>query len=249
MLTFQEVSFSYFTGRPVLTDIQFALPTGSCTLLAGRNGGGKSTIVQLCNGLLRPTTGNVLLRGIATSGIPLHDIVRDVAIMFQHPGDQITERTVEREIRVGLDAIGLDQAGKRATAALEAVELASRASAHPYDLEPTERKLVTLAATLAMATPIVVLDEPLVGLGPDAVRIVERCVRRIRQEGRSVLFVAHDILQAWTLADRVVVLQNGRVSLSGRLDASITPSDVFAAAGMHPPTATRAAQLLPHLPD
>lgn len=244
MLSFERVSFAYQPGVPVLRDIALTLPAGSCTLLAGRNGSGKSTMVQLCNGLLRPDSGEIRVGGRSIAHIPIHEIVRDVAVMFQHPGDQITERTVTREVSVGAEALGLDRVETRTTAALQLVDLQHRAGDHPYDLEPSERKLVTLAATVAMQTPVVVLDEPLVGLPPSAVRIVERVVQRLRHEGRVVLFVAHDILQAWPLADRVIVLHQGRNTLDRPLSGPVTPAAVFEAAGMPPPTSMRIAAAL-----
>ncbi|MCU0452029.1 MAG: energy-coupling factor ABC transporter ATP-binding protein [Bacteroidetes bacterium] len=244
MLTFENVSFSYRPDHTVLNQVTFDLPAGSCTLLAGRNGSGKSTVVQLSNGLLRPTFGEIRLRSKATSAMAMHEIVRDVAVMLQHPGDQITERTVGREIKVGLDALGLDRTEARITAALQLVDLTHRASDHPYDLEPSQRKLVTLAATVAMQTSVVMLDEPLVGLGPAEIRIVERVVQRMRQEGRVVLFVAHDILQTWHLADRVIVLHQGRVTLDRTMTGGLTPSAVFDAGGLPPPASVRAAASL-----
>lgn len=244
MLTFERVTFGYQPGIAVLREIALTLPAGSCTLLAGRNGSGKSTIVQLTNGLLRPTSGEVRIRGRSIGDRPVHEIVQDVAVMFQHPGDQITERTVEREVAVGVEALGRERSSMRVIAALQMVEMHHRASDHPYDLEPSERKLVTLAATVAMQTPIVVLDEPLVGLAPSGVRIVERVVQHLRHEGRVVLFVAHDILQAWALANRVIVLHQGRITLDRPLSDAITPSAVFEAAGMPPPTSLRVASAL-----
>jgi energy-coupling factor transport system ATP-binding protein len=196
-------------------------------------------MVQLCNGLLRPTTGEIRVRGRAIAGTPVHEVVHDVAVMFQHPGDQITERTVAREVAVGVEALGLDRVATRVRAALQLVDLHHRAGDHPYDLEASERKLVTLAATVAMHTPIVVLDEPLVDLAPSAVRIVARVVQRLRHEGRVVLFVAHDILQAWPLADRVIVLHQGRIALDRPMSDAPTPEAVFRAAGMPPPTSIR----------
>lgn len=248
MLTFRDVTFGYTSQTMALAQVSFDLPQGSCTLLAGRNGSGKSTIVQLTNGLLRPHAGHIRLRGLSTADMPVHELVRDVAVMFQHPGDQITERTVAREVSVGIESLGLDRSMARIEAALQLVELSHRAGAHPYDLEPAERKLLVLAATVAMNTPIVVLDEPLVGLGPAEVRIVDRVVHQLRHEGRCVLFVAHDVVQAWSVADRVLVLKSGRVVHSGKVDQNTTPSSVFAAAGMEPPTTDRLAAALDSLP-
>lgn len=244
MLTFERVSFDYRSGVSVLREVSLTLPAGSCTLLAGRNGSGKSTLVQLSNGLLIPNAGEIRIRGRAITGMPVHEVVQDVAVMFQHPGDQITERTVAREVSVGPEALGLDRVPARMLSALQLVDLHHRADDHPYDLEPSERKLVTLAATVAMQTPVVVLDEPLVGLAPAAVRIVERVVQRLRHEGRVVLFVAHDILQAWPLADRVIVLHQGRVTMDRPFSSSVTPATVFEAAGMPPPTSLRIAAAL-----
>lgn len=239
MLTFHRVSFGYQESDTVLKDVSFTLPVGTCTLLAGRNGSGKSTIVQLANGLLRPRSGEVRIRGVSTMEQPTTDIVRDVGVMFQHPGDQLTERTITREVEVGVRALQLDHPNERVRAAIDLVELHERADTHPYDLEPAERKLVTLASIVAMHTPVVLLDEPLVGLGPGATRIVENVVRQLRHEGRTVLIVVHDVVQAWLVADRVVVLDRGTVSLEAPLDGELDSGSVLRSAGMKPPASER----------
>lgn len=239
MLKFQHVSFDYPGASSTLRNVSFSLPVGSCTMLAGRNGAGKSTLVQLCNGLLRPRSGEILIRDRSTSGRPMPELVREVAVMFQHPGDQLTERTVAREVAVGVHALRLDLPRERVQAALDLVELERYASVHPYDLDPAARKLVTLASVLAMRTPIVILDEPFVGLGPHQLRTVERVVRQLRHEGRTVLLVTHDIVQAWPLVDRVMVLDSGSVTLDVDIHPATLPERILEHAGMRPPHARR----------
>ena len=232
MLTFHHVSFDYQGTTGTLIDVSFSIPPGSCTLLVGHNGAGKSTIVQLSNGLLRPRSGEIRLRGYSIAELPVHEIVRDVAVMFQHPGDQLTERTVEREVAVGVQALRLDRGFERVRAALDLVELSRSAHIHPYDLDPSDRKLVTLASVLALRTPVVVLDEPFVGLGPTQVRTVERVMIQLRDEGRSVLLVAHDVTQAWGLVDRVVVLDRGTAIVEVNARDGVLTDGVLEAAGM-----------------
>lgn len=235
MLKFRHVFFDYPGTPSTLRDISFSLPIGSSTMLAGRNGAGKSTLVQLSNGLLRPRSGEVLVREQATSGRSMKDVVRDVSVMFQHPGDQLTERTVAREVAVGVHALLLDHSRERVQAALELVELERHSSTHPYDLDPAVRKMVTLASVLAMRTPMVILDEPFVGLGPHQLRIVERVVRQLRNEGRTVLLVTHDVVQAWPIVDRIIVLDRGTVALEISTSQETRPEDVLESAGMRPP--------------
>jgi energy-coupling factor transport system ATP-binding protein len=247
MLSFHRVSFSYDGTTNAQNDVTFTLPPSTCSILAGRNGSGKSTIVQLSNGLLRPQDGELRLRGASTSLIPVHELVRDVAVMFQHPGDQLTERTVERDVAVGVHALHLDHPQKRVQAALELVDLSSRAKDHPYDLEPAERKLVALASVIALRSPLVVLDEPLVGLGPAQTHAVENVLHHLRNEGRTILLVVHDVVQAWAFADRVVVLDRGTVTLESDVRGTMNPTQALHAAGMKPPASERIMQALSHV--
>ncbi len=239
MLKFRHVFFDYPGSTSTLRDVSFSLPVGSSTMLTGRNGAGKSTVVQLSNGLLRPRSGEVLVGDQTTSGRSMHEIVRNVSVMFQHPGDQLTERTVAREVAVGVHALKMDHPRERVQAAMELVELEHSASVHPYDLDPAVRKMVTLASVLAMRTPVVILDEPFVGLGPYQLRIVERVVRQLRHEGRTVLLVTHDIIQAWPIVDRVIVLDQGSIVLELVTGPTTRPEIALTTAGMKPPASMR----------
>ena len=240
-LRLEDVVFEYPDGTRALDGVDLVLAPATSTALVGANGSGKTTLAQHLDGLLRPTSGRVLLDGTDTAKSRVAELARVVGLCFQLPDHQIFSSTVRDEVEFGPRHAGFEAeaAFARATAALERVGLADQLGTHPGDLGETRRKLLTIASVLAMETRVVVLDEPTIGLDARGVALVRGIVRELVAEGRSVVGISHDLRFVAETFDRIVVLEAGRVSLDG------TASEVFAeaswptlrAAGLEPPTA------------
>lgn len=211
----EAVHFSYPTGVAALRGVSLAIHPGERIALLGRNGAGKSTLVRHLNGLLRPSAGCVHVAGTATTRTTVANCARSVSIVFQDIRNQFFARTVRDELRFGPRNLGYRPAEVEVLVerALEALDLTDVATEHPYDLPLARRRLVAIAAALAMNSPLLVLDEPTAGLDSAGVDMLAVLVREIATQGRGVLVVSHDLDFCFDALDRVVLLREGQVTL------------------------------------
>jgi energy-coupling factor transport system ATP-binding protein len=220
----EAVSYVYPGGVRALDDVSLVVRAGEAVAIVGQNGSGKSTLVRHLDGLLRPARGRVIVGDRDASGSRVAQLARVVGLAFQDPDRQIFGASVRAEVAFGARNAGHARGDleRAVDDALALVGLSGAADENPYDLGYSRRKLLTLASVLAMRTPIVVLDEPTTGQDANGVRLVERIVRALSDEGRTVLAISHDMRFVAETFARVVVMRRGRVILDG------TPTQVFA---------------------
>jgi energy-coupling factor transport system ATP-binding protein len=206
--------FTYPDGTRALDGLDLAIAAGERVAIVGRNGSGKSTLVRHWNGLLRPTGGAVLIDGMPTTGRRVAELSRLVGLTFQDPDRQLFARACRDEVAFGARHVGLRgrDLGAAVDGALAATGLTERASANPYDLGPSKRRLLSLAGVLAMRTKVVVLDEPTMGLDTAEIAHVATILAAISAEGRTVVAISHDARFVAASFDRVVRLDAGRVA-------------------------------------
>jgi energy-coupling factor transport system ATP-binding protein len=220
----EGVTFDYPDGTRALDAVDLEIQPGEKIAVVGQNGSGKSTLVRQFNGLLRPTIGRVLLDGVDNAGRHVAQLAHLVGLQFQNPDRQIFASSVRREVAFGPRNLGVDgrELNQRVELALATVGLAAAADTNPYDLGFSRRKLLALASILAMQTPIVVLDEPTTGQDARGIALIQRIVRDLAAEDRTVVAISHDMRFAAESFDRVVVMRSGSVVLDG------SPEAVFA---------------------
>jgi energy-coupling factor transporter ATP-binding protein EcfA2 len=213
----EGLAFSYPDGTRALDGVDLTIEAGERVAIVGRNGSGKSTLVRHWNGLLRPTTGRVLVDGTPTDGRRVAELARIVGLTFQDPDRQLFTGSCRREVEFGARNVGLRGRALDAavTGGLDAVGLTEAAATNPYDLGPSRRRLLTLACVLAMQTPVVVLDEPTMGLDTGQVALVSALVARLAAAGRTVVAISHDARFVERSFERVVRLDAGRVVAVG----------------------------------
>jgi energy-coupling factor transport system ATP-binding protein len=209
----EGLAFDYPDGTRALDELDLTIEAGERVALVGSNGSGKSTLIRHWNGLLRPTAGDVLVGGESTQGRRVAELARVVGIAFQDPDRQLFARTCRAEVAFGARNVGLrGRALEDAiAAAIDAVGLADRVDANPFDLGASRRRLLAIASVLAMGTPVVVLDEPTMGLDGREVARVQAIVARLAAEGRTVVAISHDSGFVAESFGRVVRLEAGRV--------------------------------------
>ncbi|MET1022277.1 MAG: ABC transporter ATP-binding protein, partial [Arthrobacter sp.] len=220
-LELRGVAFGYgpdarHSGAPaharVLRHIDFAARPGEIIALTGPNGAGKSTLLRHFNGLLRPTEGDVRVGGRSIAGVPVGTVAASVGLLFQHPRDQLFERSVLREAAFGLrQPFGKAEAELRARAALAAVGLGGMEALHPAELSASRQRLLALATVLAREPAVLALDEPTVGLDRHGIEALQAAVGRAAARGAAVVLVTHDLGYARRNAHRVLELQDGRL--------------------------------------
>jgi energy-coupling factor transport system ATP-binding protein len=242
----EDVRFTYPGGVQALRGVSFTVGAGERVALLGRNGAGKSTLVRLLNGLLRPTAGRSLVRGVDTRTTTVARCARHVGIVFQDIRNQLFARTVGDEIRFGPRNLGRSPAQVEAQAerALRVLKLQDVAGEHPYDVPPARRRLVAIAAVLAMDSALLVLDEPTAGLDNAAIALLTALAHDLAAEGKSILVVSHDLDFCFEALDRVILLQEGRVALDSSWRALNTESLAALDAEVGLPLSLRAAAAL-----
>jgi energy-coupling factor transport system ATP-binding protein len=222
----EDASFVYPDGTQALDGVSVAISPGERVAIIGQNGSGKSTLVRLFNGLLRPTSGRVLVHGIDAGGLHVAALAARVGLAFQNPDRQIFANRVRAEVAFGPRNLGIkgEALDRAVAAALAAVGLSGEANTNPYDLGFSRRKLLALASVLAMGTPVVVLDEPTTGQDLRGIERIRAIVRDLADEGRTLVAISHDMRFVAETFERVVVMGGGRVVLDG------TPAEIFAEA-------------------
>jgi energy-coupling factor transport system ATP-binding protein len=208
---------------PVLRAVDLRVPRGQFVALVGANGSGKTTLVKHFVGLLRPRRGRVWVAGEDSANRPVGELAREVGYLFQHPEQQIFGATVRQELAFGPRNLGLSSADVEAAvdAALLRFRLVPVAELPPAILSYGLRRRVTLASLAAMAPPVLVMDEPTVGLDAPGQRETVVWLCELHRQGRTIVLVTHDMALAAGCAERVVVLHRGTIVADG------PPGDIF----------------------
>ncbi len=196
----------------VLRDLDFSLRPGEIVRIVGPNGAGKSTLLRLFNGLLRPSSGDVRVGGNSIARTRVGRVAASVGLLFQHPRDQLFERTALREVCFGLRPLfGPGGATVRALAALDEVGLSNAAQVHPAELSASQQRLLALATVLAREPAVLALDEPTVGLDRHGVERLSHAVKEAAERGAGVVLVTNDAGYGRTAADRNLEFDAGRL--------------------------------------
>ncbi len=227
----KNVSFSYRRESDdgysqVLDDFSIVIPQGQFLALLGSNGSGKSTLAKLFNALLVPTAGEITVNGISSGDEEgVWSIRRLVGMVFQDPTRQIVASVVEDDVAFGPENLGIDpkEIRKRVTWALQALNIEDLRLREAHYLSGGQKQRVAIAGILAMKPSYIILDEPTAMLDPQGRREVLKAVQELRDTlGLGIVYITHHMDEA-LFADRVVVLDNGRI----RIDSS-DPHELFA---------------------
>ena len=232
LLSLQHVSYIYSPGtayeKVALDDVNLSLGNGEIVGLAGHTGSGKSTMIQLLNGLLKPTSGTVTFEGkdIHAKGYSGNYLRSKVGMVFQYPEHQMICDTVWEDVAFGPSKQGLtgEACETRVEEALRFVDLPEKYyQASPLQLSGGQKRRVAIAGVLAMHPEYIILDEPAAGLDAAGKReIFDRIRRMSREQGIGVLLVSHSMEDLAEYADRLIVLDDGKKILDDR------PAEVFA---------------------
>jgi energy-coupling factor transport system ATP-binding protein len=231
IISVKNLYHTYQSGplqKAALIDISMEIERGSCSAIIGITGSGKSTLVQHFNGLLRPTSGSLIVDGVNVKarGGDLKALRQRVGMLFQFPEAQLFEHTIYADVAFGPRRLNLPKSEVRTRVlhALDAVGLPPRTYAQrsPFELSGGQRRRAALAGVLAMSPKILVLDEPTAGLDADGRAEFYYYLQHIQQkEGVTIILVSHDMSEVATLADQLFVLYNGRLVAQG------TPRTIF----------------------
>jgi energy-coupling factor transporter ATP-binding protein EcfA2 len=216
-IALEHVTFDHPGPVRALDGIDLVIPDAQVVALVGPNGSGKSTLLLHLDGLLRPSAGRVVVDGRDAAAMRIAELAGIVALGMAEPDRQIFGRTVLAEAAFGPRQLGRPRvdAERLALATLEIAGLADASESHPGDLGASRRRLLAIASVVAMGTPVVALDEPTAGLDAWGRERARAVIDAMRAEGRTVVLAGHDLRFFASVADRVVVLERGRVVQDG----------------------------------
>ena len=254
ILQIEHLTHTYSAGTPfqrsAVDDMNLSMMDGEFLGIIGHTGSGKSTLIQHLNGLLKPTSGRILLQGRDIWADPkkIRDVRFQVGLVFQYPEYQLFEETVYKDIAFGPKNMGLDEADidRRVRDAAAFVGLTeAMLDKSPFELSGGQKRRVTIAGVIAMEPKVLVLDEPTAGLDPRGRDdILARIQDYHRAKNASVVLVSHSMEEIARNVDRIVVLSDSHVFMEG------TPRQVFARAdeldqvGLDIPQVTKVALAL-----
>lgn len=227
-----NVVYKYMPGTPfekvAINNISLEISNGEFIGLIGHTGSGKSTLIQQLNGLLKPTSGQIYVNDICitSKGADLKKIRQEIGLVFQYPEHQLFEETVYKDIAFGPLNLGLseDVVLKRAKRALNIVgmDFEHYKDLSPFDLSGGQKRRVAIAGVLAMEPKILILDEPTAGLDPRGRDEILGKIKALHSEySMTIILVSHSMEDVAKLADRLIVMHEGKVVMTGK------PKEIF----------------------
>lgn len=222
-----NVTFEYENDdgtTAVIKDLTVGFGEGQFIAVLGHNGSGKSTLAKLLNGMLKPTKGKITVNGMDTADEDLFiEIKRTIGMVFQNPDNQLVATVVDEDVAFGLENLGLEHSEmvKRVDNALKAVGMLEFKNSAPHKLSGGQKQRVAIAGIIAMEPKCIVFDEPTAMLDPRGRKeVMDVILSLCREKGITVILITHYMNEA-ALADRVLVMNRGKIVLDG------TPGDVF----------------------
>ena len=235
MIEFENVSASYDGELPILRDVSFRIPDGDFVAFVGTNGAGKSTTMRLVNGLLKPSSGRVLIDGVPTTQLRTSQLAAKVGFLFQNPDRQICCSAVREELLFGFRAQGRADAEAEAKVDAMIERFGFDGDAEPFLLNRGTRQLLALASIIVMEPPVVVLDEPTTGLDFRECAKVMDLIAELNARGTTVIMVCHDMEVVADYAKRVIAMTAGQVVADGETFSVLRDRDVLARTHLLPP--------------
>ncbi len=250
----KELSLTYGAGTPfekvAVDHVAISIEQGEFIGLIGHTGSGKSTLIQMLNGLLRPTGGTVLLNGKDIWAEPkkIRAVRFQVGMVFQYPEHQLFEETVLKDIQFGPKNMGLTEAEaeKRAREAAEFVGLKEELlEKSPFELSGGEKRRAAIAGVIAMDPDVLILDEPTAGLDPHGRDMLLNQIRNYHQiRNNTVILVSHSMEDIARVADRVLVMNASRTEMFDTTDAVFARGAELESIGLRVPEITKIMTVL-----
>lgn len=254
-IVIEHLNYVYMQGGPyetkALDDVSLTIHDGEFVGLIGHTGSGKSTLVQHLNGLILPTSGKITVDGmdLADKNTDKRAIRRRVGLVFQYPENQLFEETVAKDIAFGPKNLGLDEEeiDRRVRTAMRRVALDydKLSQRSVFELSGGQMRRVAIAGVLAMEPQTLVLDEPCAGLDPKGREEILGLISDLhRESGATIVMVSHSMDDVAALAERVIVMNHGKVAMDGAPREVFSRGEELRAIGLDVPQAVELAQKL-----
>lgn len=253
MIEIDSLNYIYQEGMPeekqALFDVSMTIPDGSLCAIIGHTGSGKSTLIQHLNGLMRPSSGRIIIDGLDITDANLREIRKSIGLVFQYPEHQLFEETVKKDIAFGPKNLGLsdEEIKIRVREAAELMGISEKnLEKSPFELSGGEKRRAAIAGVLAMLPKALILDEPAAGLDPKGRNDIMDIIRglHISKPEMIIIFVSHSMEDVAETAETIYVMNKGALAMSG------TPEEIFShpaelkAMGLDVPQITQLADKL-----
>lgn len=239
VLSTENLSFTYPDGTQALKNVNITINEGEKVAIIGPNGAGKSTLFSHFNGLSEPTSGTVKIDDtpIIYEKKELLQVRQKVGIVFQNPNDQLFAPSVKEDVAFGPMNLGLDydEVTRRVKESLKMVDMEKYEDKPPHHLSGGQQKRVSIAGIIAMKPEIMILDEPTAGLDPRGVDQVLNILNKLNSEGMSIVISSHDVEMITEFADKLYVLNNGKITNSGTISEIFSDHKILKEAHLRPP--------------
>lgn len=250
IIDIKKLNYTYNLGTPfeskALDDINVSIDEGEFIGLIGHTGSGKSTLVQHLNGLIKPTSGEIIIDGtnITDKDVKLTNIRQKVGLVFQYPEYQLFEESVYKDIAFGPYNLNLDneEVDRRVKESMEVVGLDfdSLKDRSPFELSGGQKRRVAIAGVIAMKPKVLVLDEPTAGLDPHGRdEILSEIYDLFKREGITIILVSHSMEDVAKLVDRILVMHNGKIVMDDKTREVFKRADELENMGLGIPQITR----------
>ena len=239
LLEFDHIHYAYPNCPESLSGVTFSIKKGARVALVGPNGAGKTTLLLMCNGILEPTQGRVILNGepLRYDSRSLREVRKKVGLVFQNSDTQLFAPTVYQDVAFGPLNLGMtpDEIKTTVTRSLAAVGLSGYEKRPPHQLSGGEKKRAAIAGTLAMEPEVLVFDEPTSSLDPAGAADLMELLDELNTRGTTIIISTHDVELAYLWADQIILMNKGTVLHTGTPEEVFTNPSLIAAANLRMP--------------
>jgi len=237
-----DARYVYSNGAVLALDgVSLEIPEGQSVGIVGQNGSGKTTLTKLLNGLLKPTSGSIVVDGKDTAKNSVQQMSSTVGYVFQNPNHQLFAPSVTAELAFGPTNLKLppEEITERIAHALEFFDIKQYAEMHPYRLSFPLRKLVGIASVFTMGPKVFVLDEPTTGQDHQTTKVINQLIHRLQDRGSTVICVSHDMPLLADVSERMIVMWNAKIIADGGAREVFGNTEVMERTHIAPPQVTQ----------
>ena len=240
----KNLHYSYPSGGEVLKGINLVIGGTEPVAIIGQNGAGKTTAVKHFNGILRPTSGEVLIDGENIETRSTAQWSKKVGYVFQNPDDQLFLESVRKEFEFGPRQIKMPEKEikRRNEWVAELVGMSEKLDMHPFDLTPSEKKFCTIGAVLMMDPDVLIFDEPTCGQDVQGNHRLLSIIKALKERGKLCITISHDMKFVVSSFRRIIVMCGVEVILDGRAEEVFAQTEILKKSFVAPPPVTKVAQ-------
>lgn len=227
VVTVHNMSKTFEDGFHALIDVNANIPKGKVVAILGQNGSGKTTFVKHLNGLYKPTSGDVRYQGTSILLKTVAQISKNIILVFQHPEHMLFEESVERELTFCARMQGISFGEEQISQVLRNYDLEEDRKTFPLNLSMGKKHILTILSVLFSSADVIILDEPTLGMDAFLIRDLEKMIASLKQEGKTIVMISHEIPLVFRSADATIILNDGEKIFEGSMEEAANRDDIF----------------------